>query len=240
MRIFEIPNENKIYNDKEIIHKDIIENIAKLILELPLESIHEKFYVFCYLLWNGYFSINKMYYYNNVEIQDENNTIFLGKGCCRHNADLLNEVFRKLGICSSSILVKLVKAKLKNNMNLESNIECFVENQTNSYQYNHKICITFNNESSFLFDPTNLTECQIINKGKIICYNGIYKINNNLFRKDLDEIYEFNSKSVLTKKELKQFYEYAKDVCNNNKKLFEEFYIDNISKYEDIKRLTLK
>lgn len=240
MPLFQYPNENKIYSEKEIIHRNIIENIAKLILELPLENIHEQFYVLCYLLWNGYFSIDKMYSYNNTQIQDENNTIFLGRGCCRHHADLLNEVYKKLKISSSSIPVRLVKTKLKNNMDIEINIERFVENKIPLYEYNHKICTTLSDESSFLFDPTNLTECEIIGKSKIICFNGIYKINTNLFRKDFTNIYEFNNKPSLTKKELKQFYECAKDICNNNKKLFEDFYSDNVPNYQEIKTLTLK
>lgn len=239
MLLFEFP-KNKIYKEEDLIHENIIENIVKLILELPLNNIHEQFYVFCYLLWNGYFSINKKYSYNNTEIKDENNTIFLGKGCCRHNSDLLNEIYKRLNVNSVSKPITLIKTKLINVMGIEKNIEYFEEYKTHSNQYNHKICTVLSSESNFLFDPTNLTECEIINKGKIICFNGIYKTNTKLFKEDFNNICKFNNRQTLNKIEIKQFYEYAKEVCSNNKMLFEDFYIDNISNYKQIKKLILK
>ena len=69
-----------------------------MVHELNLDNIYMQFYVFGYLLWNGYFSINKKYFYNDKAMLNEKNTIFLGKGCCRHNAKLLQEVYSGLNI----------------------------------------------------------------------------------------------------------------------------------------------
>ena len=88
---YEFRDSNEL-SDRRI---DTIRNIGKLFNELKLDNVHEKFYVFCYLLWNGYFSVDKTYVYSNKNIKDEENTIFLGEGCCRHNARLLSIIFRK-------------------------------------------------------------------------------------------------------------------------------------------------
>lgn len=223
-------------------------NIAGLINELSLDNIHEQFYVFCYLLWNGYFSVDKIYKYSNLVPLDENNTIFLGSGCCRHNADLLKDVYNEIGIFSSSMPIELVKTSLNKIMDIERNIESYVKLESPKKDpRNHKICIGpffKNSKELFMFDPTCLTECEIVENGKIICFNGKYKINDKLFRQDLINgnirDIEFNKKLTLNSKMLKEFYEIAREICIKNKKLFEDFYIDNHWNYEKIKTLILK
>lgn len=242
-----IDDEN--YYEKQIIHNNIVNNIATLIKELSLNNIHETFYVFCYLLWNGYFSIGKTYMYSAELPPDEKNTIFLGSGCCRHNADLLSEVNKKMTICSNTISINLIKSKLKNIMNIDTPISDDADEEEEELfnLYNHKVCIGplyKENSSVFLFDPTQLTECEILKNGKLVCFNGTYKIDNQLFAKDLNYAhifdYEYNKKKTLNRSQLKQFYKVAREVCVNNEKLFKDFYDENHKNYEKIKSLILE
>ena len=229
---------------KTIIHDNIINNITELINNLPLNNIHEKFYIFCYLLHNGFLSIDKSYTYNNSTPLDEVNTIFLGNGCCRHNSNLLNEVLRNLNINSISMPITLIKAKFTD-INKKKRIYS-IQKKENLNEYNHRICIASSiekNNSLFILEPTGLSEFEIIKNNKIICYNGTFKVNNTLFKRDLKHSYiskYISNKKTLNASILNNFYEYAKEVCNTNKKLFDDFYVDNHSNYENIKSLILK
>lgn len=228
---------------KIFIHSDIVQNIADLINELPLNNIHEKFYVFCYLLWNGYFSYGKSYGFDSFEFIDERNTIFLGYGCCRHNADLLEEVNKKMGIYSKPLFVRVKKAKSDKALNVKRKIINTKLTKSHFYEYNHQACLAKDSDdkSLFLLDPTLLTECEITTKGKLVCINGIYKVNNMLLKKDIKDYKKYCSDiATLTKEELEGYYAFAKEVCENNQNLFNDFYTDNYSNYESIRTLVLK
>lgn len=229
---------------KSLIHDVIVQNITDLINELPLDNIHEKFYIFCHLLWNGYFSYGKSYGFDSFEYIDERNTIFLGYGCCRHNANLLEEINRKMGIYSMPFFVRIKKAKSDRALNVKRKIINTKLAKSHFYEYNHQACLVKDNgddSSLFLLDPTLLTECEIIGKGKLVCINGIYQVNNMLLKKDIKIYKNYCSDVVtLTKEELEGYYAFAKEVCENNQNLFNDFYTDNYENYENIRSLILK
>lgn len=243
-------DDDKRDTEKLLLHLDIVENAGKLMNELPLHNIHEKFYVFCYLLWNGYFSVEHTYTYSDVIPPDERNTIFLGRGCCRHNADLMKDVFKELDYDSSGnpMNIYLGKTKLKPLMDIKKTTEAYTPaEKEDPNETNHRIYVGpfFREDKAlFLFDPTILTECEILTGGRIHCFNGKYQVNESLIKKNLNYAYTFdrkyNLRPTLTEKQLKEFYAFAKQVCIEYGPLFNDFFAENQPKYEKMQGLILK
>jgi len=222
-----------------------IENISKLLKELNVNNVHELFYVYCYLLWNGYFSIDKSYVYNSKDILDEYNTIFLGRGCCRHNTKLLGEVFEDLEIKSPNIGIKTIRLDFESLMPIEINFEIFnQEHNLPTNSYNHSVNVIKEDNGLFILDPTNNIECEVIKKGKLICFSGQYKIRQKLFLKELRKLispnYQFNGEPTITKDDLLDYYNIAQSICDENRKLFDDFFDENRPNYEKIKKLLIR
>ena len=243
---FDDLRDDSFYKKREL-HENIVKNIAKVINELSLNNVHENFYAFCYLLWKGYFSIDKIYEYSDELPLDENNTIFLGEGCCRHNSNLLNEVFKNMEIYTNIFPLSVISSKLKKVMDIEVQVKHYTKTKTSKEIHNHQVCVGpfFEKDKSiFIFDPTKLTECEIIRDCKMISFNGKYKINNDLFKHDLNYgylcRYKYNKKVSLNIKKIKEFYDIARETCEKNINLFDDFYEENKINYEEIKTLILK
>lgn len=247
------PSNKRILNST---HEKIVLNISKLIKELNLDNIHAQFYAYCYLLWNGYFSIGKKYFYNNVDIKDENNTIFLGRGCCRHNSKLLEEMFNLL----DDLYSKDSKEKNRDLISRESGIRLFDSNldsvigvnvnvekndSKENYkknEFDHSITLVKDKESLFLLDPTMLTECEILEKGRLYCINGEYNLNKKLLKKSCNYLYSSyklkKNHTISREMILYEYYE-ALMICKNNLRLINDFYDDNHKNYEKIKQLII-
>lgn len=224
-------------------HFDCVDNISLLFKELDLNNIHQQFYVFCYLLWNGYFSVDKSYVYDNKNIVSEDNTIFLGRGCCRHNSLLMEEVFKQLDIDVREIGLRIGEIKLPKLIGIERIIECYEAPSTlTRKETNHSVNMIGDRGAFFLFDSTNLIECEIINRAKLVCFGGEYKVNRRMFSKELSETsyHVVNRKPTMSVSLLTENYEDARDVCEKNKSLFNDFYDDNYSNYEKIRQLLLE
>lgn len=224
-------------------HYDCVINISQLFEELGLNNIHQQFYVFCYLLWNGYFSIDKSYVYDNKNIVDEDNTIFLGRGCCRHNSELMEEVFKLLDIEAREMGLRVKKIEPQRLIRIKRKIECFEEpSDLSRGECNHSVTLVGDSSAYFLFDSTNLIECEILNKSKLVSFGGEYKVNRRTFSKELIEVsyHAINRKPTMSESLLISNYEKARDVCEKNKNLFNDFYDDNHPNYEKIRQLVLK
>lgn len=231
-------------NEQELldVHKKCINNISKLLKETNL-NLHQEFYLFCYLLWNGYFSVNKTFSYDSKNIIDENNQVFLGYACCRHNAKLLTEVFKNNQRYTFNIAVQLkkyVSSEFEINRVIKaSNNEKAIKNQVN-----HLVTIVKDNSSVFLLDPTNPSECEIIKSAKIIPLTGKYDVNKKLLDRELDfylyNYYPLKRKASTTSHEIILDYKLVKEFIYKNKNLFNDFYNDNFKNYETIKKLVLK
>ena len=241
-------DEDRTDSDKLLLRLDIVEQIGNMMKELPLNNIHEKFYVFCYLLWNGYFSVDKKYAYSDIPPKDEDNTIYLGRGCCRHNADLMGQVFRELGYSGNPMSIYLGKTKLKPMMDIKKHTEAYTPpEKEDPNTTNHKIYVGpffRDNNELFLFDPTALTECEILTGGRVACFNGKYKVNESIIKHNLKYAYMFDVKyntfPTMNEKQLREFYAFAKQVCIDYGYLFEDFFTEMKPKYEKMQSLVLK
>lgn len=223
-------------------HKSCVNNISELLKETILENIHQEFYLFCYLLWNGYFSVDKTFSYNNRDIIDEDNQVFLGYACCRHNAWLLTEVLKKNDIYAFNTAIHLDKYK-STSFDIERKIETISTRKTPKDEVNHLVTTVKINDSVFLLDPTNPCESEIIKSAKVIPLTGEYKINRKLLDYEL-EYYLYNNyplrkKCTVTKEDIILDYKIAKEYCLKNKNLFDDFYDENKNNYDKIKKLVL-
>lgn len=230
-------------SDLSLIHIYAVQNIAKLFEELNFENIHQQFYAFCYLLWNGYFSVNGKYAYNSVDILDEKNTVFLGRGCCRHNAELLSEVLTQMDLLAKEIGVRTSKIKLKDIIDIETSTEReSYEEKKYKYarnEYDHSVTLVSNYNEVFMLDPTMLVECEIIKNAKVVCYNGKYKVRRKLLMNELWVSRSYSSNATISRDVLVNNYKEAKSICSASSKLINDFYDDNHSNYEKINRLVL-
>ena len=229
----------KLYTNK----KEILVNVKNILKMLDLNNIHQYFYVYCYLLWNGYFSVTKHHEYNDINIDTEldnrienNYTIFTGKGVCRHFAEFLNEILSEVNYDSKQISIRLNNHNIKTLMNIKRIIGEHEDHDIyDNGKENHSVVLTKEDNELFILDPTILCECIIMNNGKLISYSGQYNIDEKLFKTNIYKNIDNNkiqSSSNITKKKLLEYYKYAERICLKNKILFEEYYKETKPKYE--------
>lgn len=243
--LFEEHNSSKLYNEE-------VKKISKLMDELHLDNIHEIFYAFCYLLWNGYFSDNKKYIFDSTNIDNEYLTIFLGKGCCRHNAKLLRDVIyfmdtynqspRSIGIYLKDSKIKGL-TKIKRNLNSNITRSTFLQRLSEfKGRTNHEVTLV-SDEGIILLDPTNPVECTIIDGKKIICPNGKYKVDKKILEEEVTLSYpsqDIKQVNTFTKDELIESYKRAKRIIESSKSLIENFYDDSKENLEKVKEYVYK
>ena len=229
----------------EVNKKEILNNIKQLINELKLNNIHQYFYLYCYLLWNGFFSYTHNHKYslttdglldNKIE---EENYIYLGIGVCRHYTKLLNDILITFNICSKEIEYTLLDSSINPIMDIKRNVDSSCIDSNNN-SINHKSVIVKDNNEVYILDPTNICEQAIIKDKKIYSFSGNYNVDYNNFINTLNIIYgniKYPEKSTLTKKELINIYQMMKELCLTKKNLLEDFYINNKKYYVKQKEL---
>lgn len=247
-------SEDEEYDIKNQLYNDFVINTVNLFKKLGISDIHTFFYVYCYLLNNGYFSIDNSYLYSTTQILDEQYTILLGYGCCRHNAVLLCNIYRKINQFKNVYAIGIDHIYSKNKIDIEipyckkdqkcKNDHILVEILKN--RLNHKVVLIQDDSNWFVQDPTMLVENAILDNYHLYCTNGVYFVNKNLLKREL-KYYTCRpeeSLSYLKKKSLSSYvmscYKTGELLCNNNKDLFECFYEENKNIYEEMKKLCLK
>ena len=222
---FKDTDEGKLF----YLHDICSRNISKLLDEIKTENIHQDLYVFWHLLYKGYFSVDKFYEYSNSDILDEKNTIFLGKGCCRHTSKLLEECFdysNRKYICNE-IKVKICSFRV-----------LFEK------EFNHSVLLAHDGSHLFLLDPTNLIEWQVLKNSKLFCLNDICKLDRKLLKNEIEtspkyKKYIVDDTQLIDGEIVEDSYEVAKEICNTNISLFEDFFYENRPNYKKIKKIIL-
>ena len=241
MSVYDVYNNLKY--DMSVIEKDILKNIKEVIKEINPKNIHELFYIYCYLLTNGYFSKDKYYEYSDIDenleidhvIFDEFK-IYSGRGVCRHNSTQLNKILKLLNLNSIFIGLNVEKIDTENLMDFIPNIgECLKIYNSDIDKINHASVYVETNESSFILDPANLCEVEIIKDKQLYCPSGEYIMNRNTLKKILPNK-KYKEKSTITKENLIEYYKVSKEKIINNKSLLEEFYTNNEEKYKEISK----
>lgn len=168
-------------------YKKILEKCRDLALELSLKSSLEVANLFTYLLWNGYFSVDKNLVYQSKDRLNlpglYSYDIMSGKGVCLNFSDMLSDYINEFENYSAATLINSVDDELKKNYKVEIvrktkektlSEKIFVRllNPFIKISGNHAYNLIKENKNMYIYDSTNLSAFNIINKNKSILING--------------------------------------------------------------------
>lgn len=163
--------ETEEYKDALLPYKNIVDSTAQLCQELKLNDSMSIFVVFDYLLWNGYFSKSKNYFYTKSGRKNIFNhyglDIINGKGVCLNKAKMFEELLAVLNyesyLISNRVNKKMtvdykpnIKRKIKKEGQIPMEILTFVLNPITKWVGNHACTLVKKDNVYYVYDPTNL------------------------------------------------------------------------------------
>ena len=232
---------NRLSCEMLSLEKVILKNIKDTIQKLEPSNIHEYFYLYCYLLFNGYFSKDRYYEHNESktdEIVDrriyDNYNIYSGTGVCSANSVLLQKIFTELSLDSKVLEIKLEDIIGDKLMDIKRNVGvCYPILNTDSC--NHAVVFAKTKESNFILDSTNICELEVIKDKQIYYPNGSYLLDEELLKASLPNI-TYNQQSTITNQMLLEYYRNIKKKCIENQKLLDSLYNENKDNYKEISK----
>lgn len=232
---------NRLSCEMLSLEKVILKNIKDTIQKLEPSNIHEYFYLYCYLLFNGYFSKDRYYEHNESktdEIVDrriyDNYNIYSGTGVCSANSVLLQKIFTELSLDSKVLEIKLEDIIGDKLMDIKRNVGvCYPILNTDSC--NHAVVFAKTKESNFILDSTNICELEVIKDKQIYYPNGSYLLDEELLKVSLPNI-TYNQQSTITNQMLLEYYRNIKKKCIENQKLLDSLYNENKDNYKEISK----
>ena len=258
-----------VYHDKqkdELLRKisysyeRIIKEINILYKNLNLDNSIGKGLLFSYLLYNGYFSYNHKHTYSQKNIMDIRNSysydIFLGKGVCRHYSNMLNDILNYNSIKSYCLLVHISNLKYLYQINID------IDEDKKLYFYralknflniinnrpNHLCNLIIENGNCFIYDATNMTVFELIDKKKAIHTMGNGKMKlfleheaNMFYNKHFIDFrdYVFLDSSKLFNIFLRESFR-LKEIVIQDSNILDDFYNDILSDINNIKAKVLE
>lgn len=232
---------NRLSYEMSSLEKVILKNIKDTFQKLEPSNIHEYFYLYCYLLFNGYFSKDRYYEHNEAktdEIVDrriyDNYNIYSGTGVCSANSVLLQKIFTELSLDSKVLEIKLEDIIGNKLMDIKRNVGvCYPILNTDSY--NHAVVFAKTKESNFILDSTNICELEVIKDKRIYYPNGSYLLDEELLKASLPNI-TYKQRSTITNQMLLEYYRNIKKKCIENQKLLDSLYKENKDSYKEISK----
>ena len=232
---------NRLSCEMLSLEKVILKNIKDTIQKLEPSNIHEYFYLYCYLLFNGYFSKDRYYEHNESktdEIVDrriyDNYNIYSGTGVCSANSVLLQKIFTELSLDSKVLEIKLEDIIGDKLMDIKRNVGvCYPILNTDSC--NHAVVFAKTKESNFILDSTNICELEVIKDKQIYYPNGSYLLDEELLKVSLPDI-EYKQENTITNQMLLEYYRRMKKKCIENQKLLDSLYNENKDNYKEISK----
>ena len=232
---------NRLSYEMSSLEKVILKNIKDTFQKLEPYNIHEYFYLYCYLLFNGYFSKDRYYEHNEAktdEIVDrriyDNYNIYSGTGVCSANSVLLQKIFTELSLDSKVLEIKLEDIIGNKLMDIKRNVGvCYPILNTDSC--NHAVVFAKTKESSFILDSTNICELEVIKDKRIYYPNGSYLLDEELLKASLPNI-TYNQESTISNEILLEYYRDMKKKCIENQKLLDSLYKENKDSYKEISK----
>ncbi len=233
--------EETAYNS----YLNIVKKTANLIKEM---NVTEPFLIsacFSYLLWNGYLTKDKKIMYNFYNRINNLNMlgadIILGNSVCLNNSAMLVNVLEQFNFESYNIQININKeinlnSKIDNKQNLIINNN---EKKLTKVIGNHSITIFKIIDKYYISDPTNISFLYLTNSLKVKYAENSKKFKikplltpffNNIKSKKFYELFD----NILNAKEEKiplnfkdDIYKVGKIVCEQNRNLLEDFFIEN-------------
>lgn len=232
---------NRLSYEMSALEKVILKNIKDTFQKLEPSNIHEYFYLYCYLLFNGYFSKDRYYEHNEAKTDEiidrriyDNFNIYSGTGVCSANSVLLQKIFTELSIYSKVLEIKLEDIIDDKLMDIKRNVGvCYPILNTDSC--NHAVVFAKTKESNFILDSTNICELEVIKDKQIYYPNGNYLLDEELLKASLPNII-YKQQSTITNQMLLEYYRNIKKKCLDNQKLLEALYKENKESYITISK----
>ena len=188
----------EIYKESLICYNNVLKNYKKLAQELKINSSLDLSHLLTYMLWNGYFSVNKKHFY---KLQERlllpgmySFDVIKGKGVCLAYAELLHNYLSTCGKDSSILNCKVPTKKNaisrdycpKIERNIKINISSRVLSSFTTFflgglinkSGNHSITLIEEDGKMYAYDPTNLYALNIkdASTASIINGNGEFQI----------------------------------------------------------------
>lgn len=182
----------EIYRESLICYNNILENYKKLAQELKVNSSLDLSHLLTYMLWNGYFSVNKEHFY---KLQGRlllpgmySFDVIKGKGVCLAYAELLHNYLSICGKHSSILTCKVPTEKNAISCDYRPEIERNTKSNMSSRVFNnfmtfflgglinkvgnHAITLIEENGRIYAYDPTNLYALNIKDASIASIING--------------------------------------------------------------------
>lgn len=232
-------------------YNHIIKNFTNLNNELKLSNSLETSILFTYLLYNGYFSINKEHKYsleNRLIIPEFFSfDIFHGQGACLNYSDMLTDLLNALNYDAATI-INYVDKKTKNDYfpNIEVKMKkpkgytklfhSTIGDKGGKKIGNHACTLIKENSEYYIYDSTNLTMFECKNSKEAIHNIGTGKLTlNPYFSKIITNdwkvyttIKDFCKADDYTCPYNRKNFIYTNEelieMLNNNKALLDDFY----------------
>lgn len=182
----------EIYKESLICYNRILKNYKKLAQELKVSSSLDLSHLLTYMLWNGYFSVNKKHFY---KLQERlllpgmySFDVIKGGGVCLAYAELLHKYLSICGKDSSILDCKVPtdrkaiscdyrpEIEINKKINISSRffnnfITFFLKEIINIFG-NHAITLIEENGRIYAYDPTNLFALNIKDSSTASIING--------------------------------------------------------------------
>lgn len=243
-------NKDKIKINQELsymAYMDLILKTKKLLKGMYINDPLEIKIIFEYLLYNGYFSIDKKFKLSSenrkLNIYIPGADIMGGTGVCINIGDLLKEIYNAYGYkahiisCKYDINAhskKTYKPEIKQKIgeiNLKDDERHNIKNYIlQSFIGNHIITLVNYNKKTYLCDPTNLDFISIKenNKGKSLFHKTKTTILPEYFGILDNKLNKLNSllknTTNLNYKEIIALYNNIIHLCEKNKYTFDRFH----------------
>ena len=182
----------EIYKESLICYNKVLENYKRLAQELKVNSSLDLSHLMTYMLWNGYFSVNKKHFY---ELQERlllpgmhSFDVIKGKGVCLAYAELLDNYLTICGKQSSILNCKVPSREKRISYDYRPKIERNVKKNTSnrfSERFiafllgglinkfgNHAITLIQENGNIYAYDPTNISALNIKDSSTACIING--------------------------------------------------------------------
>lgn len=245
----------------EELYDKYVDNIAEFIYDLKKNpSVDEIMYIYCYLLFNGYLSLNNKFRFIFPELELSTRmglSAIWGQGVCRNVSDLLCKILDVYCIENYRVVTDrgtynsedfdVIKEYINTMFNSED--DKLFNQQLNNYIEEHDIetmnhCEILTKDDKWrLLDPSNAITYKIIkhnngyNVSHYIKYHSLYTYGVCNMKRTIELYNYFKDKYLLAdnSKENKLIQKECFNICEKNKQKIKKFHMDN---YDYIKQLS--
>lgn len=244
-------NIKDLYEESIISYNKVLENYKDLAREFKIDSAFDISTLFTYMLWNGYYSVNKNHSYQTKGriylpgITSLN--VIRGEGICKEYAELLANQLKMNGKKAMPLLCKVgdinfnYQPDIKRNSDRDSSIGIILRPLlkwlSNNFG-NHAITLVDEDGELFAYDPTNIVGLNFTDENTASIINGTgdfelrkYMTLTEYSDSDYDLLYKKISSDqiepVLTRKEFIFMTENMMEKIMSNISLLDDAY-DNI------------